>query len=271
MDLITQQRVFDDYTTKMRDIMLKKGNDYATADRLSNFKRVGEIVGISPEQVIMTLIATKVVRLSNLLQPSAGAPNNESIEDNLIDLDNYGLLLAMVREENNPKYNPPTHTAYTGSVDPCDNPAIRSWQGNKPCAEIPLEAVQPLHRFSVHNTPGDFNNLSPTQEMDELVVKELELNDMINKIDQLSNQQKYDLIERLKGPFSVLNKHIKLGLDYNTEKVLVDMVDESSKDRLVKLATHDSGMQSLRTTHAGDLILPKDPNQGAGIIYKAKQ
>jgi hypothetical protein len=99
MNLEQQKEYFDKFTSNMRDIMLKKGNDYATADRLSNFKRVAEICNLTPEQVVLVLIATKVVRLSNLLQPSAGAPNNESIEDNLLDLDNYGILLAMVRTD----------------------------------------------------------------------------------------------------------------------------------------------------------------------------
>ena len=99
MNLQEQEKVFDDLTLRMKQIMLKKGSDYATEDRLSNFKRVGDICGQTPEQVILVLIATKVVRLSNLLQPQAGEPNNESIEDNLLDLGNYTLLLAMIREE----------------------------------------------------------------------------------------------------------------------------------------------------------------------------
>jgi hypothetical protein len=100
MNLKEQQEYFAAFTAQMGEIMLKKGNDYATADRLSNFKRVAEICGTTPEQVILVLIATKTVRLSNLLQPGANAPNNESIDDNLKDLANYTILLSMIRADN---------------------------------------------------------------------------------------------------------------------------------------------------------------------------
>lgn len=97
-----QEKHLEYIFSKMREIMLKKGNDYATQDRLSNFKLAGNICGISPEVQCLSLIATKVARLSVLLH-SQNEPNNESISDSIIDLINYAALLDMLlsdKEEN---------------------------------------------------------------------------------------------------------------------------------------------------------------------------
>lgn len=99
MDKLTQEQTFDEIIEKMRTIMLCKGDDYANVDRLSNFKLAGAISGNTAEVNCLNLIATKVARLGVLLN-STDEPNNESIEDSLIDLANYSLLLAMIRRDN---------------------------------------------------------------------------------------------------------------------------------------------------------------------------
>lgn len=100
MNLETQSKVFDETVQRMRDIMFKKGNDYANEDRLSNFKLAGAICGLSAEQNCLSLIAVKVARLGTLISESK-TPNNESIEDSILDLCNYGLLLKMLLAEKN--------------------------------------------------------------------------------------------------------------------------------------------------------------------------
>jgi hypothetical protein len=102
MTLQEQVQEFNEFAEKQADIMLKKGNDYANEDRLSNFKLVAQITGLTPEQVIMVFIATKTVRLGNLIA-SGKAPNNESIEDNLLDSSNYNQLLNMIRNDKTTK------------------------------------------------------------------------------------------------------------------------------------------------------------------------
>jgi len=47
----------------------------------------------------LNLIATKVARLGVLLN-SDKKPNNESIEDSVLDLANYSVLLSMIINEN---------------------------------------------------------------------------------------------------------------------------------------------------------------------------
>lgn len=95
MTLTEQQEHLRLFTEKMEDTLLKKGNDYANKDRLSNFKLAGSIIGLTSEQNCLSLIATKVARLGILLS-SENKPNNESISDTILDLANYAVLLDMI-------------------------------------------------------------------------------------------------------------------------------------------------------------------------------
>lgn len=99
MNIEKQQQVFDDTVEQMRAMMFRKGNDYSNEDRLSNFKLAGAIAGLNAELNCLSLIATKVARLGVLLN-STGTPNNESVEDSLLDLGNYTLLLRMILQDN---------------------------------------------------------------------------------------------------------------------------------------------------------------------------
>jgi len=92
-----QQEFFDEYVNKMRDVLLNKGDDYANVDRLSNFKMAGQIAGGNAQLNCLNLIATKVARLGVLLN-SNDAPKNESINDSIMDLANYAMLLAMINK-----------------------------------------------------------------------------------------------------------------------------------------------------------------------------
>jgi hypothetical protein len=98
MNRETQEKVFDETIETMRGIMFKKGNDYANTDRLSNFKLAGTISGLNAELNCLSLIATKVARLGVLLNTD-GTPNNESVDDSLIDLATYAVLLRMIRKD----------------------------------------------------------------------------------------------------------------------------------------------------------------------------
>ena len=94
-----QKIQFDTLVEQMKTILLSKGHDYAfDEDVLSNFKVVGNICGIKPELACLVLVATKVARLGVLLSNDK-IPNNESIKDSMIDLNNYGVLLSMIHSE----------------------------------------------------------------------------------------------------------------------------------------------------------------------------
>jgi hypothetical protein len=98
MILERQQSLLENFTEKMKETILKKGNDYAGQERMSNFLKVAEIAGLSPEQVILTHLGTKVARLSNLLNNNK-TPENEAVEDTLLDLANYAFLMVCALEE----------------------------------------------------------------------------------------------------------------------------------------------------------------------------
>ena len=82
-----------------REILSKKGYDYAGEDILSNFRLAGMIVNQAsnnPDAVnCLNLIGTKVARLGQLLSSNKDA-YNESIQDSVIDLCNYSALLYLI-------------------------------------------------------------------------------------------------------------------------------------------------------------------------------
>ena len=98
MNLETQKQSFAAMVAKMEATLFKKGNDYANTDRLSNFKLAGAIAGGTAETNCLNMIATKVARLGVLLNSDC-KPNNESIEDSILDLANYAVLLGMILED----------------------------------------------------------------------------------------------------------------------------------------------------------------------------
>jgi len=97
MTLKEQQQHFKELTKLMEHTLFKKGDDYANADRLSNFKLSGAISGSDAKQIALDLIAVKVSRLGNLFHSEK--VNNESISDSILDLANYSVLLHMIVNE----------------------------------------------------------------------------------------------------------------------------------------------------------------------------
>jgi len=94
-----QMAHFGYMTGEMKKTLFSKGDDYANEDRLSNFKLAGAIAGGDARTNCLNLIATKVARLGVLINTDQ-EPNNESIEDSVLDLANYSVLLSMIINEN---------------------------------------------------------------------------------------------------------------------------------------------------------------------------
>lgn len=91
MNTDQQKEHFEVQVKAMAETMLSKGNDYATEDRLKIFKDVAAIVGITPQQVSMVMIALKVARMANLHKQGT-KPEHESLADSSLDLMCYSVL-----------------------------------------------------------------------------------------------------------------------------------------------------------------------------------
>ena len=76
-----------------------KASDYAEDDNVySNFEFAASAAGITVEQSFLNLIGVKVARLQQLIGNDK-TPNNESIDDTLLDLMNYAGLLKAYRQK----------------------------------------------------------------------------------------------------------------------------------------------------------------------------
>ncbi len=81
------------------ELMRNKSNDYADGgDAFLNFKTAAQIAGISPEQTLLTLLGMKISRLTQLIGKGKTA-KNESVEDTMLDIINYVVLLRGMMKE----------------------------------------------------------------------------------------------------------------------------------------------------------------------------
>jgi|SRR5580765_8162940 len=85
---------FTELTKRMIELQSKKGMDYGEqSDGLRNLRRRGV-------QGVIARMGDKLARLEAITQPGRTvAVEDESIEDTLIDLANYSLLLIILRRD----------------------------------------------------------------------------------------------------------------------------------------------------------------------------
>lgn len=86
----------------MMSIVVKKNSDYSDGDdAFKNFKMIEHMSGnkISVEEGIMVRLSDKFSRLFSLMDKKAQV-NDESIEDTLVDIANYCLIMKIYRENN---------------------------------------------------------------------------------------------------------------------------------------------------------------------------
>ena len=109
---MTSRRQEEIYNKMHEDIMkitASKRSDYANTDVLSNFKRVGEALKVlrirelpAPLAYSFTMIILKLDRWINLIIQNT-CPKNESVEDTVMDLQNYIDLSEALHYETNTK------------------------------------------------------------------------------------------------------------------------------------------------------------------------
>jgi hypothetical protein len=81
---------------KMMDITTRKNHDYAgfSDDAYSNFTVVENCGIASTEQGFLTRMMDKISRINSFVKQGVLNVKDESIEDTLIDLANYSILMA---------------------------------------------------------------------------------------------------------------------------------------------------------------------------------
>jgi hypothetical protein len=114
--LLTDPQYVEEVLTEMRELMVKKGQDYSgNAHTWANFEEAAGVSAQTPEAIFLALLGTKFARWCALvleakpftppikgwkgnlqnwihhLQPGR-KPNNESLADTLMDLANYQVL-----------------------------------------------------------------------------------------------------------------------------------------------------------------------------------
>ena len=77
----------------------RKRADYAQdGDIFSNFRQASFAAGVTPEQGIEYMIATKQARLM-ALRSNGRPPSNESVEDTMLDRAVYAIIALAYREQ----------------------------------------------------------------------------------------------------------------------------------------------------------------------------
>jgi hypothetical protein len=81
---------------RMSDIVAKKNADYSgnEGDAFANFKQVEKLDIASAEQGFLTRMADKISRISTFVKKGTLSVIDESVEDTLLDLANYALLMS---------------------------------------------------------------------------------------------------------------------------------------------------------------------------------
>ena len=109
MNLTDRTRILEDLFAEALAVSKAKGAAYSsTEDALSNFKTVSEQTGTTPFQVWSVYFLKHVISVLNAIKQNPDKPveKTESLRGRLIDIIVYaGILEAMSREENEPKYD----------------------------------------------------------------------------------------------------------------------------------------------------------------------
>ncbi len=98
---MTQEKfneICDDMLERCQRVLCSKANEYATEDRLHNFKVAAKLEGITPEQALAGMMAKHTVSVYDMIKSAEDYDNavwNEKIGDSI----NYLILLRALIEE----------------------------------------------------------------------------------------------------------------------------------------------------------------------------
>ena len=92
------ERIFEEQVERSRIVLLNKANEYATEDRLHNFKVAAALEGKTPEQALAGMMAKHTVSVYDMAESGQLYPI-ELWQEKITDHINYLFLLnAIVRE-----------------------------------------------------------------------------------------------------------------------------------------------------------------------------
>lgn len=102
--------VINQTVEEIRRLLIVKGGEYAgSTDRLANFKRGAELVGVSPLQCLFIYLSKHYDAISTFVRDDAAGlvrPRSEPIDGRLDDLINYAILAkALVKEQEKARAN----------------------------------------------------------------------------------------------------------------------------------------------------------------------
>ena len=99
MNTTTFERLFEEQVNRSRSVLVSKGKEYATEDRLHNFKVAAALEGKTPEQALAGMMAKHTVSVYDMAESGLAYPI-ELWQEKITDHINYLFLLnAIVREE----------------------------------------------------------------------------------------------------------------------------------------------------------------------------
>lgn len=96
-DKIVEERI-----AKCASTLDLKANEYATSDRLHNFKLAAALQDIEPETALLGMWAKHIVSVVDIIygiEHRAEIPSKELLSEKLTDVINYALLLEGLIEE----------------------------------------------------------------------------------------------------------------------------------------------------------------------------
>lgn len=123
--------LLDQMIEEERSMRISKGKEYAQNqnDRLANFKRIANELGLSPMQVWYVYFKKHIDAISSYIKNNGKIFSNEGIEGRILDARVYlSLLRALVEEEKHALHSPGT-TQTIRSDDRVNNPMFDSGSG----------------------------------------------------------------------------------------------------------------------------------------------
>lgn len=98
MTAIEFERIFEEQVERSRSVLISKAKEYATEDRLHNFKAAAALEGKTPEQALAGMMAKHTVSVYDMAESGLAYPI-ELWQEKITDHINYLFLLnAIVRE-----------------------------------------------------------------------------------------------------------------------------------------------------------------------------